>query len=429
MSLPIALPWICLLMVVSAWWPRGRDLHEKRARMTMIGMGAGLLIASFMPNYWLSAYTVLFVLGLFRVPSPTDRLPLTVYPALLFAALYALLAPLSARHWLPPVLWTIVACGLILCAWWGVTLTNRGFSNWTWQIGPFSLQHQSINYGSYDYVLRYRERTLLRIYEHQPSGNETPLFSLGHGNMNFAQGLAGCAAAASVGLILLGSRWAWPAFLLVSLPLVKIKGRWWEWGHFSQGWLYLSVIGLAVLIVHIGAWLIAPVLLLGSGLTVWVWQTHPHWLSGRPLMWRWGWEVWKSFTWKGKIMGAGPESWIHIFQRDCEMGAERIKEHKAFATHSHNEFVNALVETGVVGVVLMLGYLGTTLWALLQHGTDGAAVFVLGVFLITCACISFPWSLYHEVAFLDRGDVTGHGMPVLNTVSLATVLLAEGVLR
>lgn len=429
MPLTFSLPWICLLLVVSAWWPRGRDLHEKRGRMTMIAVLSGVLLASFMPNYWLGTYTLVFIFGLFRVPSPSDRLPLTVYPTLLFAALYAILGPLVNRDWLLPVLWAMVACGLILFAWWLVTLTNRGGSSWTATGWGLTLSHHSLNYGSYDYLLTYRGTTLLHLYEHQPSANEIPLFSIGQGNMNFAQGLAGGAAAAAMGLILLGSRWAWLAFALVSLPLVKIKGRWWEWGQFSQGWLYLGIILSAALIVLVGPWLILPMLVVILGAAWLVWTRYPHWLSGRPIMWRYGWEVWKSLSWKGKLMGAGPESWIHIFQRDCENRSERIAGHTAFATHSHNEFLNALVETGVLGMGCMVGYLGTTMWALLQHGPPGGAVFVLGVFLTTCATISFPWSLYHEVAFLDRGDVTGHGMPPLNTISLATVLLAEGVLR
>ena len=402
--------WFCLLIISSAWMWRGSNLHEKRARMVAIAVLAGLFFASLMPNYWLAVYTCVFVLGLYRVPSPADRLPLTVYPALMFAALYVLLSPLVTVAWVVPTLWSIVACGVILTLWWAFSM--------------------ALSVGHYDKLVQFRGRTFLHIYEHQPAWNLKPFFCCGQGNVNFAQALAGAAVAASVGLILMGSGWAWLALAITVPPLIKIHGKWWERPEPSQGWGYLVVIGIAAIGAQFG-----PVALFVGGaalvaLTLWTWFQRPALWSGRHEMWEWGLQVWWDMSWKGKLIGAGPESWLHIFQQDVQHMDARLSKQKAFATHSHNEFVNALVETGVLGTVCLAGYCLTAMYGLYQHSPEGAAVFVLGSFFISCMMISMPSSIYHEVAFMDReGSVTGHGMPPLNVIGLAIVLLAEGVLR
>lgn len=402
--------WFCFLILASAWMWRGQELHEKRARLTAIAVLTGLFLASLMPNYWIAAYTCVFVIGLYRVPSPADRLPLTVYPALMFAALYVLIAPLVTVAWVVPVLWSIVACGVILSAWWGVSMVKSA--------------------GHYDLLFQFRGKTFLHLYEHQPDWNIKPFFCCGQGNVNFAQALGGAGVAAAVGLIVMGNLWGWLAFALTVPPLIKIHGKWWERPEPSQGWGYLVVIGLAALGAHFG-----PVaLLVGgaalTGLTLWTWFYKAALWSGRHEMWAWGLQVWKDMSWQGKLIGAGPESWLHIFQQDVQYMDKRLEKQKAFATHSHNEFINALVETGVVGLVCIVGYCATALYGVFQHGPEGAAVFVLGSFFISCMMISMPSSIYHEVAFMDReGSVTGHGMPPLNIIGLVCVLLTEGVLR
>lgn len=399
--------WFCALLLVSAWWPRGRDLHEKRARLTMIAGMTGLLLASLMPNHWLAAYTAVFLIGLCRVPSPCDRLPLTVYPALLIAALYVLLAPHVTVAWVRPVLWSITSCGLILSAWWA-----------------FSMYQSQ---GTYDTLFQWKGKTWLHLYEHQPKFNTMPKYCCGQGNENFAQALAGAAAASSMALIVLGSWWAIPTYLLCALPCLKIRGHWREWPQPTQGWIYLGAIGVAAFVTSPLGLVVAG--LLSAGALLWVWRSHPAFWSGRQEMWAYGCQVWREMGWPGKLFGAGPESWIHIFQRDAETHAARIVEQKAFATHAHNEFVQELVERGALGLCCMVGYIGTTMWALAGAGPEGQALVVMGAMLIACMLVSFPTTLYHEVAFMDRGDVTGHGMPILNMISLALVLLAEGVLR
>lgn len=402
--------WIVAAILLVSWFPRGHDLHEKRARMTILAVLTGLLLASFMPNKWLAVYTVVFVAGLFRVPSPADRLPLTVWPALIFAFLYVLLAPASSPAWLPPLLWSIACSGLVLSAWWGVSMY--------------------LSQGHYDKILTWRGRTLLHLYEHQPHWNTQPFFCCGQGNVNFAQALAGAAVAASVGLIVIGEPWGWLLLAVTVPPAIKIKGHWWHWPHVSQGWAYLLVIGMAYASVKLGLWA-----LLASGtilvcLAVWSWVRFPEHWSGRQEIWAWGFEVWSSMSWQGKLIGGGPESWIHIFQRDIELQATRMEKQRMFATHAHNEFLQELVERGILGCGAMVGYLATTMYSLWHLGTpDAYALLISGACFLTCMSISFPSTIYHEMAFADRGDVTGHGMPGMNVIGLALAILAAGVIR
>jgi len=400
--------WLCVLILSAAWWPRGRDLHEKRARMTISAVLIGGYLAWSMPNPWLGVYTAVFLTGLFRVPSPVDRLPLTVYPALLIAAVYVLLAPQVTTAWVEPCLWSIVACGVILCAWWAFSLYK--------------------GQGTYDTSLTWKGKVFLHLYEHQPRFNVVPKYCCGQGNENFMSALAGAAVAASVGLIVLGQPWAWIATLFCALPCLKTRGFWWQWPQVNQGWGYLLIVGAAAAVC---TWPVSvlPVGLALAGLTIWLWRRSPAMWSGRHEMWRYGLMIWRDMGWPGRLIGAGPESWIHIFQRDAENRAPRLSEQKVFATHAHNEFVHELVERGVLGMGAMTGYLVTAMWGLWQGSPEAQAVFVVGAMLIACMMVSFPVSLYHEVAFIEQGDVTGHGMPILNIIALSAVLLTEGVLR
>ena len=259
------LAWFCLLIILSAWMYRRNDLHEKRSRMVAIAILSGLLLASLMPNYWIAAYTCVFVLGLLRVPSPADRLPLTVYPALMFAALYAVLSPLVTSAWVVPVLWSIVACGGILSAWWGISM--------------------AISKGHYDKLLQFRGKTVLHLYEHQPVWNVLPKFCLGQGNENFAQALSGAAVAASVGLAIMGYSWAWLAVLACSLPCLKIRGFWWEWPSPTQGWGYLAVIAVAAVTTYnfyVGIMGVVGLIVT----TLWTWFKVPILWSGRREIWQ-----------------------------------------------------------------------------------------------------------------------------------------------
>jgi len=413
MEINLILAWLCAFLIISAWMPRfSTDWHEKRSRVAIIALSSGLLLAYLMPNRWLGAYTALFVLGLFRVPSPYDRLHFTVWPALLFAALYAILGPLVTVEWVVPVLWSIVACGATLTAWWALSLYKGS--------------------GTYDVVLKWRGYVIFHAYEHQPHWGTAALYSCGQGNINFAQALAGAACASAVGLVLMGSQWAWLAVVVTALPLIKIKGQWWLWPTPSQGWAYLLVIGCAVAVTQWGLIAFVGSAILLTGLAVWSWRQYAHVWSGRPEIWKWGWTVWKDMSWRGKLIGGGPESWVNIFKRDVQNASVRLGTQTAFATHAHNEFIHELVERGAIGVLLIVGYLSTTMWGLFQNNTPEAqAIFVSGAFWIANAFVSFGWSLYHELALVnsEHGDLTGHGYPFGQTMSLAAVLLAEAILR
>ena len=289
---------------------------------------------------------------------------------------------------------------------------------------------------------RFPERYIKRIgwacwYEDRTP----PRIECGQGNQNHAQALSACCVAAACGLAWMQSWW-W----LVAVPVLAVPIWMVEWttrhkgGKVSQGHLYLLHLALLGLCVWLGpsGWAVASLYGLLCLLLLWRWRNDrgaPD--TGRARRWfillGAGW--WYQ-PWQVRLFGQGWRSWIHWAEKLVIADVKRNPDKAgsiSFMTAAHNEYVQVLFEHGLVGFI---GLVGVTLWAFWQAigaGVVGQALVPLLVILVTNACLSMPWTLYHETVVENpqtRQRITsGAGAPGMQAVSIVVAILVVGLTR
>lgn len=268
-----------------------------------------------------------------------------------------------------------------------------------------------------------------------------PRIECGQGNQNHAQALSAVCVAAVCGLA-----WLWSWWWLVLVPVLAVPIALVEWtvrhkgGLVSQGHLYLWHLALLGLCVWLGPWGWAVCGLYGLACLglLYRWRGERHAPdTGRARRWYIllgaGW--WCQ-PWTVRLLGQGWRSWIAWAERFVRADVTKNPDKAdsiSFMTAAHNEYVQALFEHGLVG---FLGLVGLTVWAFWQAigaGVIGQTLVPLLVILVTNACLSMPWTLYHEtVATNPQTGVrvtSGAGAPGMQAVSIVVAILVLGVAR
>jgi len=118
---------------------------------------------------------------------------------------------------------------------------------------------------------------------------------------------------------------------------------------------------------------------------------------GRIRIWTILLNIWWSTGWKARLIGLGPDSW-----RSWADSFSRLEQQKTgtigggqFMTHPHNEYVHVLFEHGMIGLLLLLGWIGSLLW---HAWFTQPALIIPGLTLCAIAFTCFPWTLPYEVA-------------------------------
>ena len=315
------------------------------------------------------------------------------------------IASKGSPDWVAPTLMALVCLGIVLAVWSVVSwakLPQR--YQWLWWHLGF-----------------YEERdTAIRV-------------EAGQGNQNHTQALAAVCIGAACGLAWTHSPLWWWAVPVLLIPIVTVdwtvrhKGN-----HLSQGHLYLWHLALLGLAAWIGWWSLAVVfpylgfcayafwryhgamdgpdtgrfrrwyILLGSGVVCQPWFTR---LFGQ------GWRTWT--TWAEQLVKA-------------DMARFPDRQHYIrFMTTAHNEFVQMAFEHGLLGVTCLIGFCGWAFWHVWEVGAY--ALLPVMVVVVSIACLSMPWSLYHEVRYDDekanKTITTGVGFPALQAWSFVLAVL------
>lgn len=408
------------LVVMSSLASVGWDLFEMRNRENWWWTCILLMEAAILPNHYLGAVVAMFALGLFQIGRSWFILRGIVIPvAGLTGAMLALPTYLT-RASLAPILWSMVTVGLGLGLWGmiGVLKPER----------PWTLAVPNSWFGMWG------------IYEH---ATEAMRHICGQGNTLHLVSVASLTLTAAVGLVLLGHPLAWVAIPICAVPIVLV---WWNqirydpvtqlnirhWKQCGQAGFNLAVLGVALLAV---LWPLAALALCGlSTLAVLVWivvrrpwrEGHLALDSGRVAYWKDAIElVWWPAGWKARVIGFGTSTWFAATIRMAES-----RKHVNVFTTAHNEYVQCLVEHGVIGLTVLCAYLGEALWRTYHGGVEGQAVFLLGVMVCGIASISFPWTFFHEYHPQVRDGKPNHeeswyGSPTLNVLCFVVALLAE----
>lgn len=98
-------------------------------------------------------------------------------------------------------------------------------------------------------------------------------------------------------------------------------------------------------------------------------------LTGRTHIWEITLEAWR----ENILFGYGPEIW----------GADRqIRFHMFHVGHAHNQIVQTLGEAGLVGLLLLLGYLGTLFHAALRRFFPSRGLVLMLMLLVLVRCVT-----------------------------------------
>ena len=240
------------------------DINDQWSRVSWIGIGCGLLMASAAPNPWAAILIAMASLGLiWRFPMHTTYQG-KLAEGLVLAGAYVVAAP-RMEPWMVP--WLLGMMGAV------------GGLIGLWALYSSCQSREDVGY-RHVYL-----RGWLLVCDRSALA---PL--AGQGNFNHAGSVGALAAAASAGLILAGYRWAWPCYVFSIVGVVlctegRVTGQW-----MSQGVIHLGVLGGGILGVGVlSSWLALGLWgVVVGGVLLWAhpWSPRPHWHdSGRFAIW------------------------------------------------------------------------------------------------------------------------------------------------
>ena len=326
-------------------------------------------------NPWAQLCVALIATGMLTVVPKSDVWQRAGLPALAGAAAYAALTPKVTPAHVEPVLWAFVLLGCWMGFWTDYSRQQglKSYLHWFPKAPTAGMWWSPICF-----------------HEDSPTH-----LKAGQGNANHLQSGAALATAAMVALAYLG-HWmallAWPLVLQPMLRRVNKEGR------FGQGHLHIATLCVTFMGVWSGKASILILLLcvyVGS-LTLWAkpWIGREGWYDGgRFGMWRTvildGW--WKA-TPRQRILGLGTGIW-----QPYTTPLTMPKHGGVIFTAAHNEWIQFLVEHGIVGLIFLCMYVLDAVIRLWHHGSEGHALLMIAITLCSIATTNFPWTWFHSI--------------------------------
>lgn len=394
----------CIWLVVSSYAGKGIEAQQEANRMLWLERWALVILALCAPNPWIAGLMVLplLTIGTQGKLNRNQQEPLLM-TCILWSGLYVALAPHVTLAWVPWLLGAILFVGFLqgLYAIHSLIVIER--------------PHEKV----YN-ILGYK----LMLWEPRA---EIGQLCVGLGNPNHPQAVSGMATAAGIGLMLMGY-WAVIPFVALSaivLVVAIIQGDCSPRKEpvAAHGYALVLILTLFFVFFPVGG-IVAGMLAVAAG--GWLIYLQPYILSERLMIWTWLWKQTLNRSILEHAVGIGTGSWIR-----SQMLPEPTRPFKSLVVQPHNDFLLLLFEHGWVGIAVLMGYLGTSVWQAWQAGPAGAAVLLLGAVIVACACVSSPWHPYVEVTTInaDRTGfaIVGQGCPAINVMSFAAVLCVEAL--
>jgi hypothetical protein len=164
----------------------------------------------------------------------------------------------------------------------------------------------------------------------------------------------------------------------------------------------------------------------------WTATVESHTLGVQTWTQRWPRLRLSAHKWTIRLLGLGTHTWFR-WTRDPTLAHTAVltddgtRQGIVFLS-AHNEYVEWVFEHGLVGGVVLGGFLWTTVSPLWASPGPGHAVYLLAVTLCSIAMMSFPWTLFQEVPDVPAHDEMQYiGAPGLLVWSLVIALLAGGL--
>lgn len=400
---------LMLLLVMGTLASTGWDVFELRNRENWWWVSVLMLEALLMENKYAALLLGTVILGLWQIGRSWYILRMTVIPVAGCAGFYSLVTPHMKLWMIPYMLWAGVSIGLFLALWGviGLRIKRR----------PFRLMFPWKQYGMWG------------IYEDQDKGLR---YMCGQAHPCHLNSISALSMACAGGLLWLGQWWAAPALLACYLPQHLTWKSCGKGGQPHVGHLALIATGIAALALwnlQAGGLALGGCLIFASAVTIreQPWRQasayglgHGWWDSGRLSFWGDALRFcWWPFGWKARLFGFGTSTW---FPRILGMAEARYKE---VYTTAHNEFLQQLMEHGLIGLGLMLLYIGEGFWRNLHGAPEQQAVTLLIAAWCAIASVHFPATFYHEYHPATEKKEKWYGSPPLNVWTLMIAILAE----
>lgn len=134
--------------------------------------------------------------------------------------------------------------------------------------------------------------------------------------------------------------------------------------------------------------------------------------------------------WRIRLIGVGTGSFYtvllpSVLEKFGRYNPDAKRYDSIVFLHAHNEFVEMLVERGVVGLVSLLGLVGTALWGTLLAGPEGQAVFLVLCAWVSIALVNFPLSIFRQYGNEPNpAHQQFMGSPALLTLTFGVAVMA-----
>ena len=188
-----------------------------------------------------------------------------------------------------------------------------------------------------------------------------------------------------------GSIWIAPGSMALVLYLFckmyEKKSTKAQMNHFVRGMVYLMISVAAILCV--------------LAIMMWSKQDSEDWGSGRGILWRLAWDGFCQADWKGKLIGAGPDcfkDYLNSLGMSTVITTEGRWANAVFV-NAHNEWLNHLVNLGIVGVIC---YAGIFIAAWRRYRAMMLAMLMLGMYGVH-SLVSFQQVLNTPFLFATLG--------------------------
>jgi hypothetical protein len=368
--------WVLLLMLVLPVVAQGGlDRCDQINRTSWLIFFCLIAVAATIRNPWAALCVAMIAAGMLTVIPKSDVWIRAGLPSLAAAAAYAALTPKVTVAHVEPVLWAFVAVGCYMGFW----------TDYSRQQGLTSYMHwfpRAPRPGMWFPPLAFHEDSPTHL-------------KAGQGNANHLQSAAVLSLAAMLALVFLGRWWALLAWPLVLQPLLRRVNK---EGRLGQGHLHAATL----LVTALGVWsgkLSVLILLLTTYtliLCLWArpWQARKNWYDGgRFGMWRTVMvDGWAKTTIRQKLLGLGTGIW-----QPYTAPLTMPKHGGVIFTAAHNEYLQWLVEHGIVGLILLSCYVIDALGRLWNGGQEGHSFLLVALTLLSVAVTNFPWTWFHSI--------------------------------
>ena len=302
-------------------------------------------------------------------------------------------------------------------------------------------------------------------------------------NQNNVQAVAAICVCAALGYALISPWWAWTLVPVTLMPIAITQYIAARQQGFTVTMAPVVLMGLALMTLplFIGWWSLLAFFPAGIGLVLGCGQALRYerwWDSGRVRLWfhmlfigwwRWGLSnadirriAQTGINEQGRplsrheqkqllfqhntfvrLFGRGWQSWMPFQNHLLEVANASRKERQHgltgklaqtdvlqteyFLSTAHNEFVQLLFEHGAVGLLLLSGYIVTSLWDLAHGSLEAQAVYLVAVGVCGVASMLHNLSIYHNTYTPGMDTMFSIGSPGLVWLSFLTVLMVEVV--